>query len=92
MIDVYLSETRDTAAATAFFAQTIVRTDVWSRLVTTDKAPTHPPAARAVVPEAEHITGKTEQQGIKRDHQRLNMADAEYVEFPTLSGVRRSWL
>ena len=38
------------------------------RRVTTDKAPTYPPALRAVVPEAEHGTGTMEQQGIERDH------------------------
>ncbi len=71
VIDVYLSETRDTAAATAFFAQAIARTDVRPHRVTTDKAPTYPPALRGVVPEAEHITGKMEQQAIERDHQHL---------------------
>ncbi len=71
VIDVYLSETRDTVAATAFFTQAIARTDVRSHRVTTDKAAAYPPALRAVAPEAEHITGKTEQQGIERDHQHL---------------------
>ncbi len=71
VIDVYLSETRDTAAAMAFFAQAIARTDVRPRRVTTDKAAVYPPALRAVVPEAEHVTGKMEQQGIERDHQHL---------------------
>jgi len=71
VIDVYLSETRDTAAATTFLEQAIARTDVRPRLVTMDKAPAYPPALRAVVPEAEHITGKAEQQAIERDHQHL---------------------
>jgi transposase, IS6 family len=71
VIDVYLSETRDTAAAAIFFERAIDHTDVRPRRVTTDKAPTYPPALRAVVPEAEHITGKREQQGIERDHQHL---------------------
>jgi len=71
VIDVYLSETRDTAAATAFFERAIDQTDVRPRRVTTDKAPTYPPALRAVVPDAEHVTGKMEQQGIERDHQHL---------------------
>jgi len=39
--------------------------------VTKDKAPTYPPALRAVIPQAEHLTGKLEQQGIERDHQHL---------------------
>jgi len=43
VIDVYLSETRDTAAATAFFEQAIAHTDVRPCRVTTDKAPTYPP-------------------------------------------------
>ena len=44
VIDVYLSETRDTAAARAFFAQAIARTDVRPHRVTTDKAASYPPA------------------------------------------------
>ena len=71
VIDVYLSETRDTAAATAFFERAIDQTDVRPHRVTTDKAPTYPPALQAVVPEAEHVTGKMEQQAIERDHQHL---------------------
>ncbi len=71
VIDVYVSETRDAAAATAFFAQAIARTDVRPHRVTTDKASAYPPALRAVVPEAEHVMGKAEQQGIERDHQHL---------------------
>lgn len=71
VIDVYLSETRDTTAATAFFEQAIARTDVRPHRVTTDKAPTYPLALRTVVPEAEHVTGKAEQQAIERDHQHL---------------------
>jgi len=71
VIDVYLSETHDTAAATAFFERAIARTDVRPHRVTTDKAAAYPPALGAVVPEVEHITGKAEQQGIERDHQHL---------------------
>ena len=71
VIDVYLSERRDTAAATTFFAQAIARTDVQPCLVTTDKAPTYPPALQAVVPEAEHRTGKMVQEDIERDHHHL---------------------
>jgi len=71
VIDVYVSETRDAAAATAFFEQAIARTDVRPHCVTTDKAAAYPPALRAVVPEAEHVTGKAEQQAIERDHQHL---------------------
>jgi len=59
-----------------FFAQAIARTDVRPHRVTTDKAASYPPALRAVVPEAEHITGThiagtMEPQGIERDHQHL---------------------
>jgi len=68
---MYLSEARDTAAATTFFEQATARTEARPRRVTTDKSPTYPPALRTIVPEAEHITGKMEQQGIERDHQHL---------------------
>jgi transposase-like protein len=65
VIDVYLSAPRDTTAATAFFEQAIARTDVRPQRVTTDKAPTYPPALRAVLPEVEHPTGKAEQQRVE---------------------------
>jgi transposase-like protein len=42
---------------------------VQPEIVTTDQASTYPPAWLAIVPEAEHITGKQEQQDIERDHQ-----------------------
>ena len=42
VVDVYLSETRDTAAATAFFAQAIARTDVRPHRVTTRPRPICP--------------------------------------------------
>ena len=71
VIDVYLSERRDTAAATAFFRTAIEHTGVRPETVTTDKAPPYPPALSTIVPEAVHLAGKMEQQGIERDHQHL---------------------
>jgi transposase, IS6 family len=71
VIDVSVSERRDTAAAPAFLRNAIESTRVRPETVTTDKAPTDPPAFEAGIPEAEHITGKLEQQGIERDHQHL---------------------
>ena len=41
------------------------------RRVTTDKAACYPPALAEVLPEAEHVTGKQEQQRLERDHQHL---------------------
>ena len=54
VIDVYLSEMRDTAAATAFFEQAIARTDVRPRLVTTDKA-----AQQEIERDHQHLKGRT---------------------------------
>jgi len=71
VVDVYLSETRDTAAATAFFERAIARTAVRPRRVTPDKAPPYPPARRAVLPDGEHGTGTREHQAIARDHHHL---------------------
>ncbi len=39
--------------------------------MTTDKAACYPPALAEVLPEAEHVTGKQEQQRLERDHQHL---------------------
>ena len=71
VIDVYVSQKRDTAAAAAFFTRAVEKTMVRPETVTTDRAPTYPPALSTILPEAEHLTGKMEQQGIERDHQHL---------------------
>ncbi len=71
VIDVYVSPTRDTAAATAFLTQAIESTEVTPTLATTDKAAIYPPALAAVLPEVKHIMGKLPQQRIERDHQHL---------------------
>jgi transposase-like protein len=71
VVDVYVSPTRDARAATAFFRRAMEETDERPERVTTDKVPCCPPALRAVLPEAEHVTGKMVQQGIERDHQHL---------------------
>src|ERR687894_2535236 len=70
-IDVYVSPTRDTAAATTFLTRAVERSEVTPSVATTDKAAIYPPALAAVVPEIMHITGKLEQQRIERDHQHL---------------------
>ena len=54
IVDVYLSDRRDTAAAQAFFEGAIHRSNVTANRVTTDKAKCYPPALRAVLPMAEH--------------------------------------
>ena len=71
VIDVYLSPTRDTAAATAFLTRAIESTKVTRETVTTDRAPIYPSTFAAVLQEVDHVTGKMEQQGIERDHQHL---------------------
>ncbi|GAC1549903.1 MAG: hypothetical protein NVS2B7_25930 [Herpetosiphon sp.] len=69
MIDVYVSPTRDTAAATTFLTQAVESTEVMPTLATTDRAAIYPSALAAVVHEVKHIAGKLVQQRIERDHQ-----------------------
>ena len=71
MIDVYVSPHRAAEDAKAFFRQSITSTGMRPRRVTTDKAACYPPALAEVLPEAEHVTGKREQQRLERDHQHL---------------------
>jgi transposase-like protein len=71
VIDVSVSEYRDADAATAFFQQAGESTGRRPRKVTMDKAAAYPPALQAVLPTAEHVTGKGEQQTIERDHHHL---------------------
>ena len=71
VIDVYVSETRDTVAATTFLRRALECSEGRPETVTTDKAPTYPAALSTVLPQTEHRTGKLEQQGMERDHQHL---------------------
>lgn len=84
VIDVYVSPTRDTAAATTFLTRAIESTAVTPRLATTDKAAIYPPAFAAVLPEVKHIKGKMEQQRIERDHQHLKGRTRSMRGFQTL--------
>jgi transposase-like protein len=84
VVDVYVSPTRDTAAATAFFTRALTETEGRPHTVTTDKAAAYPPALRAVLPEADHLTGKICQQGIERDHQHLKGRTRPMRGFQTL--------
>jgi transposase-like protein len=67
VIDVFLSERRDTEAAVTFFEQALAETGVRPQVVTTDRATCYPPALERVLPEVEHVTGKVVQQRIERD-------------------------
>lgn len=71
VVDVFVSPTRDTAAAVAFLQGAITETEVCPHTVTTDKAAIYPPALAAVLPEVTHVAGKAVQQAIERDHQHL---------------------
>ncbi len=84
VIDVYVSPTRDTAAAITFLTQAVESTEVMPSLATTDKAAIYPPALAAVVPEVVHIKGKMEQQRIERDHQHLKGRTRSMRGFQTL--------
>jgi transposase, IS6 family len=72
VVDVYVSERRNAAAARAFFARAIAETGVTPERVVTDKALCYPPALRALVPNAEHRTSKyLNNNGLERDHGHL---------------------
>ena len=84
VLDVYVSPTRDTAAATTFLTRAIESTEVTPSLATTDKAAIYPPALAAVLPAVRHIRGKLVQQRIERDHQHLKGRTRSMRGFQTL--------
>ncbi len=84
VIDVYVSPTRDTAAATTFLIQAIEGTEVTPTFATTDRAAIYPPAFATVLPEVKHIAGKMVQQRIERDHQHLKGRTRSIRGFQTL--------
>jgi transposase-like protein len=71
IVDVYLSDRRDTAAARRFFEGARNTSGRTPARVTTDKAKCYPPALRAVLPLAEHRSSKYLNNGLERDHQHL---------------------
>ena len=71
VVDVYVSERRNAAAARAFFERASDETAVRPDRVTTDKAGCYPPALRAVLPGAEHRAAKYLNNGLERDHGHL---------------------
>ena len=71
IVDVYLSDHRDTAAAGAFFEEAIHTSDVTPTEVTTDKAKCYPSALGAVVPFTQHRRSKYLNNPLERDHQHL---------------------
>lgn len=89
VVEVLFCEHRDTEAATAFFRSALESTGVTPHTVTTDKAAAYPPALITVLPKAEHITGKAEQQRIERDHQHLKGKLRVFRDCKTTSGAQR---
>jgi transposase-like protein len=87
VVDVFLSERRDTEAAVTFFEQALAETGVCPSVVTTDKAACYPLALERVLPEAEHVTGKLVQQRIERDHGHLKSRLRSMRWFKTVWGA-----
>jgi transposase, IS6 family len=71
IVDVYLSNRRNAAAAQAFFEAAIATSTIIPTRVTSDQAKCYPPALCAVLPNVEHRTSKYLNNGLERDHQHL---------------------
>jgi transposase-like protein len=87
IIDVYLSDRRNAAAAQAFFEAAIDTSTVTPTRVTSDKAKCYPPALRAVLPTVEHRTSKYLNNGLERDHQHLKGRIRPMRRFKTVGGA-----
>ena len=71
VVDVYLSDRRNAAAARAFFERAFAETGVAPERVVTDKAACYPPVLRVLLPDAVHRTSKYLNNGLERDHGHL---------------------
>ena len=85
---MYVSAHRAADDAATFFRRAMTTTGVTPQLVTTDQAAAYPPALAAVVPAAEHQTGKLIQQRIERDHQHLKQRYRPMRGFQTGGGAQ----
>jgi transposase-like protein len=88
VVDVYVRQRRATADAATFFRRAVESTGVIPDAVTSDGAPTYPPALAAAPPPAAHETGKLVQQRIERDHQHLEGRLRPPRGFRTPAGAR----
>ena len=69
LVDVFLSATRDQAAAEAFFRSAIEVTGIIPETITTDKHSGYPPALEEVFGDAvEHRTSKFKNNHLEQDH------------------------
>ena len=87
IVDVYLSDRRNAAAAQAFFEAAIDTSTVTPTRVTSDKAKCYPPAICVVLPNAEHRTSKYLNNGLERDHQHLKGRTRPMRGFKTVGGA-----
>src|SRR5687768_2474200 len=71
IVDVYLSQRRNAAAACAFFERALAETGRTPARIVTDQASCYPPALRALLPTAEHRCSKYLNNGLERDHGHL---------------------
>ncbi len=88
IIDVFLSDRRDAAAAQAFFETAMGTSAATPTRVTTDKAKCYPPALRAVLPTAEHRSSKYLNNGLEWDHQHLKGRVRPMRRFKTTESAR----
>ncbi len=87
IVDVYLSNRRDRAAAQVFFNGAMQISTVTPSRVTTDKAKCYPPALRAVFRTVEHRSSKYLNNGLERDHQHLKGRVRPMRWFKTVGGA-----
>ncbi len=87
IVDVYLSDRRDRAAAEAFFAGALQTTTVPPSTVTTDQAKCYPPAVRTLLPNVEHRTSKYLNNRLERYYQHLKGRIRPMRWFKTVGGA-----
>ena len=87
IVDVYLSERRNRAAAEAFFEAAIATNTVTPTRVTSEKATCYPPVLRTVLPNIGHRTSKYLNNGLERDHQHLKGRLRPMRWFKTIAGA-----
>lgn len=88
IVDVYLSDRRNAAAAQAFFEAAIATSTVTPTRVTSDKAKCYPPALHVVLPEVEHRTSKYLNNALERDHQHLKGRIRPMRKFKSVGSAR----
>ena len=89
VVDVYLQEKRDGAAAKRFFRRLLRSHGEEPRKIVTDKLRSYPVAHREIIPDAIHVTDRYANNRIERSHEATRFRERGMRKFKLMVQAQR---